>query len=75
MKGDISIMKELIPKDEHGIFVDAYDTARMDSLFVAGFLKNSTNMFCGILQKSLSLHLDSVKSSLKTILFRIFIRM
>ena len=28
-------MKELIPKDEYGIFADAHDTARVDSLFVA----------------------------------------
>lgn len=30
-------MKELIPKDEYGIFADAHDTARVDSLFVAEF--------------------------------------
>ena len=34
MKGGI-FMKELIPKDEYGIFADAHDTARVDSLFVA----------------------------------------
>lgn len=28
-------MKELIPKDEYGIFADMHDTARVDSLFVA----------------------------------------
>ena len=28
-------MKELIPKDEYGIFADVHDTARVDSLFVA----------------------------------------
>lgn len=28
-------MKEIIPKDELGIFVDSHDTARVDSLFVA----------------------------------------
>lgn len=28
-------MKELIPKDEYGIFVDTHNTARVDSLFVA----------------------------------------
>lgn len=39
MKGGISIMKELIPKDEYGIFVDAHDTARVDSLFVAEFFE------------------------------------
>lgn len=30
-------MKELIPKDEFGIFADSHDTARVDSLFVAEF--------------------------------------
>lgn len=30
-------MKELIPKDEYGIFADIHDTARADSLFVAEF--------------------------------------
>ena len=34
-------MKELIPKDEFGIFADSHDTARVDSLFVAdSFGKN-----------------------------------
>ncbi|NCC16752.1 MAG: transcriptional regulator [Clostridia bacterium] len=28
-------MKELIPKDEYGIFADNHDTARVDSLYVA----------------------------------------
>lgn len=28
-------MKELIPKDEYGVFADTHDTARVDSLFVA----------------------------------------
>lgn len=28
-------MKEIVPKDEIGIFVDSHDTARVDSLFVA----------------------------------------
>lgn len=32
-------MKELIPKDEYGIFVDINDTARVDSLFVADFFE------------------------------------
>lgn len=32
-------MKELIPKDEYGIFADAHDTARVDSLFVADFFE------------------------------------
>lgn len=30
-------MKELIPKDELGVFADNHDTARVDSLFVAEF--------------------------------------
>lgn len=28
-------MKELIPKNEYGLFVDMKDTARVDSLFIA----------------------------------------
>ncbi len=32
-------MKELIPKDEYGVFADAHDTARVDSLFVAEFFE------------------------------------
>ena len=40
MKGGI-FMKELIPKDEYGIFADAHDTARVDSLFVAEFFEKN----------------------------------
>jgi Rha family phage regulatory protein len=32
-------MKELIPKDEYGVFADTNDTARADSLFVAEFFE------------------------------------
>ncbi|WP_346866629.1 MULTISPECIES: Rha family transcriptional regulator [unclassified Clostridium] len=32
-------MKELIPKDQYGIFADTKDTARVDSLFVADFFE------------------------------------
>ena len=32
-------MKELIPKDELGVFADNHDTARVDSLFVAEFFE------------------------------------
>ena len=32
-------MKEMIPKDDYGIFVDSKDTARVDSLFVAKFFE------------------------------------
>lgn len=34
-------MKELIPKDEFGIFADSRDTARVDSLFVAEFFERN----------------------------------
>ncbi|MGL5254827.1 MAG: Rha family transcriptional regulator [Brevinema sp.] len=38
-------MKELIPKDEYGIFADVHDTARVDSLFVAqAFEKRHNNV-------------------------------
>ena len=32
-------MKEMIPKDDYGIFVDSKDTARVDSVFVAKFFE------------------------------------
>lgn len=32
-------MKEMIPKDEYGVFADTHDTARVDSLFVAEFFE------------------------------------
>lgn len=32
-------MKELIPKDKYGVFVDTKDTARVDSLYVAQYFK------------------------------------
>ncbi len=34
-------MKELIPKDEYGVFADAHDTARVDSRFVADFFEKN----------------------------------
>lgn len=34
-------MKELIPKDDLGVFVDNHDTARVDSLFVAELFKKN----------------------------------
>ncbi len=34
-------MKELIPKDEYGIFVDSSGTARVDSLFVAEYFEKN----------------------------------
>ena len=38
-------MRELIPKDEYGIFADAHDTAMVDSLFVAqAFEKEHKNV-------------------------------
>ena len=47
-------MKEMIPKDDYGIFVDSKDTARVDSVFVAKFfekrhddvLKSIRNLDC-----------------------------
>ena len=47
-------MKEMIPKDDYGIFVDSKDTARVDSMFVAKFfekrhddvLKSIRNLDC-----------------------------
>ena len=32
-------MRELIPKDQYGVFADTNDTARVDSLFVAEFFE------------------------------------
>ena len=32
-------LKELIPKDEYGIFADTHDIARVDSLYVADFFE------------------------------------
>ena len=32
-------MKEMIPKDDYGNFVDSKDTARVDSMFVAKFFE------------------------------------
>lgn len=49
-------MKELIPKDEYGIFADAHDTARVDSLFVASFLRRTIKRCCVISAKSLTQH-------------------
>ena len=34
-------MKELIPKDEYGVFVDSNGTTRVDSLFVAEFFEKN----------------------------------
>lgn len=36
-------MKELIPKDEYGIFADVHDTARVDSLYVAECFEKEHN--------------------------------
>ena len=41
-------MKELIPKDEYGVFADTNDTARVESLFVVGILRNAMTMCSGI---------------------------
>lgn len=36
-------MKEIIPMDDYGIFVDGKDTARVSSLYVAAFFKKEHN--------------------------------
>ena len=41
-------MKELIPKDEYGIFADKCDTARVDSLYVADFFARITEPKSGL---------------------------
>ena len=54
-------MKEMIPKDDYGIFVDSKDTARVDSVFVAKFfekrhddvLKSIRNLDCSDILKIL----------------------
>lgn len=47
-------MKELIPKDEYGIFADAHDIARVDSLFVADYFEKSHNHVVRDIEKILS---------------------
>ena len=51
-------MKELIPKDEFGIFADSRDTARVDSYSWRSSLNEITLMSCEKSQKSLNPHLD-----------------
>lgn len=41
-------MKELIPKDNYGVFADNHDTARVDSLYVAKFFEKSIIRYCVI---------------------------
>ena len=33
-------MKEIIPKDDYGVFADSHDVALVDSRYVARYLKN-----------------------------------
>ena len=47
-------MKELIPKDEYGIFADVHDTARVDSLFIAECFEKSHNHVVRDIEKILS---------------------
>lgn len=47
-------MKELIPKDEYGIFADVHDTARVDSLFVADFFEKQHKHVVRDIEKILS---------------------
>lgn len=42
-------MKELIPKDDYGVFADSHDVARVDSLYVAKFFeKDHKNVLADI---------------------------
>lgn len=47
-------MKELIPKDQFGVFVDNKDIARVDSLFVAKFFGKSHNHVVRDIEKLLA---------------------
>ena len=47
-------MKELIQKDEYGIFADTHDTARVDSLYVADYFEKSHNHVVRDIKKILS---------------------
>lgn len=64
-------MKELIPKDKFGVFVDNKDTARVDSLFVAKFfekehknvLRDIENLDCSNEFRLLNFELSSYKNA------------
>lgn len=62
-------MKELIPKDEYGIFADMHDTARVDSLFVANFFekqhKHVLRDIAKITQPTSGLSEEFIKSNFK----------
>lgn len=62
-------MKELIPKDEYGIFADMHDTARVDSLFVADFFekqhKHVLRDIAKITQPTSGLSEEFIKSNFK----------
>lgn len=47
-------MRELIPKDEYGIFADNHDIARVDSLYVADYFEKSHNHVVRDIEKILS---------------------
>lgn len=42
-ENEVIFLKKLIPKDEYGIFADAHDIVRVDSLFVANYFEKSHN--------------------------------
>ena len=67
-------MKEIIPKDDYGVFVDGHDVALVDDMWHST-LKRNTNMFCVTLRKSLSPNLGSVKNFRSTILWSQLTRM
>ena len=65
-------MKELIPKDEYGIFADTHDTARVDSLFVAEFFeKEHKNVVRDIENLRSSLPSDRLLNFEETVVTRI----
>jgi len=47
-------MKELIPKDNYGVFADTNDTARVDSIFVAQFFEKEHKNVLADIRKILS---------------------
>ncbi len=67
-------MRELIPKDELGVFADTHDTARVDSLFVAeAFEKEHKNVLRDIeriTQPTSGLSTDFIQLNFEPITYR-----
>ena len=47
-------MKDFIPKDKHGIFIDVHDTVRVDSNYVAEFFKKEHETLVCDIEKLIS---------------------